>query len=92
MIDLGYDEGGACDILLVSLQFGQTSELQILREKWEARLGTIKYFHSKDYDNFSHGVFVGLSPDACLVYNGSRGRERNAGNNLPRSAVSPVCR
>lgn len=61
MIDLGYDEGGACDILLVSLQFGQTSELQILREKWEARLGTIKYFHSKDYDNFSHGVFVSLS-------------------------------
>jgi len=60
MIDLGYDEGGAGEILLVSLQFGDTSELRTLKEKWNIRLGNVAYFHSKEFKNISDGVFSGL--------------------------------
>lgn len=61
-IDLGYDESGSGDTLLVSMQLGVTEQAKKLKRKWRARLRAagVEYFHAKEFDNFSHGVFSGL--------------------------------
>jgi len=59
-IDLGYDESGAGDTLLVSVQLGITNQAKKLRRKWKGKLraADVEYFHAKEFDNFSHGVNV----------------------------------
>jgi hypothetical protein len=61
-IDLGYDEGGSGDTLLVSMQFGIVEQAKKLKRKWRGRLrdAGVEYFHAKDFENFSSGVFAGL--------------------------------
>ena len=61
-IDLGYDESGSGDTLLVSMQLGVTDQAKKLRRKWKGKLraADVEYFHAKEFDNFSHGVFAGL--------------------------------
>jgi hypothetical protein len=56
-IDMGYDEGGSGDTLLVSCQISITEQAKKLKRKWKSRLENLKYFHSKDFDNYSQGVF-----------------------------------
>jgi hypothetical protein len=57
-VDLGYDESGAGDILLVSVQVGITEQAKKLKRHWKSRLGNLEFFHSKDFGNYSHGVFA----------------------------------
>jgi hypothetical protein len=57
-VDLGYDEGGADDILLISVQMAITEQAKTLKRQWKAALGNVEYFHSKDLWNFSSGVFT----------------------------------
>jgi len=61
-IDLGYDESGSGDTLLVSVQLGISDQAKKLKRKWRARLRAagVDYFHSKEFANFRHGVFNGL--------------------------------
>jgi hypothetical protein len=69
-IDLGYDEGGSGDDLLVSVQVGITQQARKLKRRWKARLPEgLLYFHSKDFGNFSGGVFTkaGLDEAARTV-------------------------
>lgn len=56
-VDLGYDEGGANDTLLVSVQIATTEQAKKLKRHWKAALGNVEYFHSKDLWNFTSGVF-----------------------------------
>jgi len=62
-IDLGYDESGADDTLLVSMQLGITEQAKKLKRKWKAslRAAEVDYFHAKEFNNFSYGVFTGLN-------------------------------
>lgn len=62
-VDLGFDESGDGDILLVSMQLGIIEQAKRLKRKWKSKLSHagVSYFHSSEYDNFSHGVFKGLS-------------------------------
>ena len=63
MFDFGFDEGGTSgETLLVSAQFGSTASMARLERGWKTALskGGVPFFHSKDYYNFTHGVFVGL--------------------------------
>jgi hypothetical protein len=64
-IDLGFDESGSGDILLVSMQLAVREQAKKLHRQWEKALNEtgIKYFHSKEFGNFSHGVFTGISRD-----------------------------
>jgi hypothetical protein len=61
-IDLGYDESGSEDTLLVSMQLGVTEQAKRLKRKWKARLrdAGVEFFHAKEFGNFSHGVFSGM--------------------------------
>jgi hypothetical protein len=61
-IDLGYDESGSGDTLLVSMQLGITEQAKRLKRKWMGKLNNagIEYFNAKEFGNFSHGVFAGL--------------------------------
>jgi hypothetical protein len=61
-IDLGYDESGSDDTLLVSVQLGITEQAKKLKRQWRTKLKVagIEYFHAKEFNNFSHGVFAGL--------------------------------
>lgn len=56
--DLGYDEGGSGDTLLVSVQVGIVEQARRFKRHWKKRLGDLAYFHSKDFRNFSGGVFT----------------------------------
>lgn len=56
--DLGYDEGGSGDDLLVSVQIGITQQARRFRRHWRKRLGAVEYFHSKDLWNFTQGPFT----------------------------------
>jgi hypothetical protein len=64
-VDLGYDESGEVggDILIVSAQLGITKSVRRMAKLWkkELRKSRIPYFHSKDYRNYSGGVFRDLS-------------------------------
>ncbi len=63
-IDLGCDEGGNKDYLVVSAQFGINGEAKKLKDKWKERLpAKLPYFHSKDFKNRTNGSFAkaGLS-------------------------------
>ncbi len=61
--DLGYDEGGADDTLLVSVQIALTEQARKFKRHWKAALGSVPYFHSKDLWNFSSGVFADAGLD-----------------------------
>lgn len=56
-IDLGCDESGSGDRLLVSAQVGIYEQAKKLKKEWRKCLGSIEYFHGVDFDNHSHGVF-----------------------------------
>jgi hypothetical protein len=58
-IDLGYDESGSDDVLLVTFQLSITEQARKLRRKWRSMLreARIPYFHSKEFNTPSHGVF-----------------------------------
>jgi hypothetical protein len=58
-IDLGIDEGGSGDVLLVSAQVGITAQAKKLKKSWKNRLPeSLPYFHSVDFDNRTAGVFA----------------------------------
>ncbi len=60
-IDLGYDEGGSGDTLLVSAQVGITDQAKKFKKEWKRRLvdaNDLPYFHSVDFDNYTGGVFT----------------------------------
>ncbi len=62
-VDLGYDEGGCGDTLLVSVQAGIVQKAKKLKTSWKADLNKAKipFFHSVDYSNFDGGQFRGMS-------------------------------
>jgi hypothetical protein len=57
-VDLGFDESGSGDTLLVSVQVGVTEQAKKLKKHWLRRLGNLEYFHSKDFNNYTSGVFT----------------------------------
>jgi hypothetical protein len=58
-IDLGLDEGGSGDNLIVSVQVGVTHQARRLKQLWRQRLPKeLPYFHSKDFGNYAGGVFT----------------------------------
>jgi len=57
-VDLGFDESGSGDTLLVSVQVGITEQAKKLKKHWNRRLGTLEYFHSKDFNNYTSGIFT----------------------------------
>lgn len=61
-IDLGYDESGHGDRLLISMQLAITDQAKKLKRQWDKRLkkDSIPYFHAKEFSNYSYGVFAGL--------------------------------
>ena len=58
--DLGYDESGSGDILIVSVQVAITEQARKLKRQWKSRLGlaNLKHFHAKDFGNYTGGVFT----------------------------------
>ena len=62
-IDLGFDESGSSDTLLVSVQLTVVHQNRKLRRQWKNRLleDGVEYFHSCEFDNMSSGVFADLS-------------------------------
>jgi hypothetical protein len=62
-VDLAYDESGEGDVLLVSMQIGMTQKAKRMKKLWRKELARagIPYFHSKDFDNYTGGVFRDLS-------------------------------
>lgn len=62
-VDLGYDEGGADDTLLVSVQMAVTEQARKLKRHWKSALGPVPFFHSKDLWNFNGGVFTDAGLD-----------------------------
>lgn len=56
-IDLGCDESGNGDRLLVSVQVGIYEQAKKFKKEWKKRLWPVEYFHGVDFDNHSHGVF-----------------------------------
>jgi hypothetical protein len=68
-IDLGYDESGSGDTLLVSVQLGVTEQAKKLKRKWRAKLraADVEYFHANEFDNFSRCVIsLASSISTCL--------------------------
>src|SRR5687767_11887471 len=65
--DLGYDESGEGNSLIVSLQLSTVERAKKLKKHWHTKLGSVEYFHSKEFNNFSKGVFAGLNRDERLV-------------------------
>lgn len=57
-VDLGFDEGGSGDTLLVSVQIAITEQAKKFKRHWKARLGDLPFFHSKDFKNYTSGVFT----------------------------------
>jgi hypothetical protein len=66
VLDIGIDEGGAKNTLLTSAQFGSTASMRRVNRLWKKALNEsgVTFFHSKDFGNFDHGVFAGLSSSA----------------------------
>lgn len=64
-IDIGYDESGNGDILVVSAQLAFIEQAKKLKRQWKALLGNLEYWHSVDFDNYTQGVFsdAGLTRD-----------------------------
>jgi hypothetical protein len=62
-VHLGYDESGADDILLVSVQMTVTEQARKLKRQWRSALGNVECFHSKDLCNFTSGVFTAAGLD-----------------------------
>jgi hypothetical protein len=62
-VDIGFDESGSHDILLLAAQVGLVQKSRKLKTVWKSILGDsrVPFFHSVDYDNFSKGVFCHLS-------------------------------
>jgi hypothetical protein len=62
-VDIGYDESGSVDTLLVTAQVGVVSKARKMKTAWRTLLreAGVPYFHSVDYDNFDDGVFKGLT-------------------------------
>jgi hypothetical protein len=75
-IEIGCDESGANDTLLVSFQLGVTDQAKKLHKRWRKRLALdgVEYFHAKEYGNFDHGVFAGLDRNkrAALLHDLSK--------------------
>ena len=67
-VDMGFDESGSHDILLVSVQVGVVQRAKKLKTAWKTilRENCVPYFHSVDYDNFDKGVFRHLDREAAL--------------------------
>jgi hypothetical protein len=66
-IDLGCDEGGSGDNLLVSVQLGVTLEARKMKNAWRSRLPkSLPYFHSVDFGDQTTGIFskAGLDKSA----------------------------
>jgi hypothetical protein len=61
--DFGYDEGGADDTLLVSVQIALTEQARKFKWHWKSALGNVEYFHSKELWNFTSGVFTAAGLD-----------------------------
>jgi hypothetical protein len=63
-VDIGYDEGGeGRKPLLVSMQLATVVRAKKLKKHWRLKLGQVPFFHAKDFNNFSGGVFQGLTPN-----------------------------
>ena len=62
-VDMGFDESGNKDVLLVSAQLGVVQKARVMKTKWKAALREtrVPFFHSVDYDNITKGVFSKLS-------------------------------
>jgi hypothetical protein len=76
MLDLGYDESGERDALLVSCQIGKVGRLRRFSRKWKQAQESagVEYFHAKDYANFSSGPFKGLNGKKRFKLLGKLGR------------------
>ncbi|HEY1801893.1 MAG TPA: hypothetical protein VGG46_13240 [Terriglobales bacterium] len=64
-VDMGFDESGSHDILLLSVQVGVVQKARRMKTAWKTLLreAKIPFFHSVDYGNFSKGIFKHLSRD-----------------------------
>lgn len=62
-VDLGFDESGEGDVLLVSMQIGSAKKNKRMKKLWQKELGKarVPYFHSRDFNNYAGGVFRDLS-------------------------------
>lgn len=62
MLDYGFDESGKGNRLIVSAQIGRSDRLRRFSRKWQSVLekADIPYFHSKDFNNYSSGIFKSL--------------------------------
>lgn len=69
VIDIATDEGGNTPMLFVSTHVGETSEMRLLTQKWECRLAVdgVTHFHSKYFENYDRGPFVGLSAEKRMA-------------------------
>ena len=57
-IDLGYDESFGGDTLIVSAQVGITEQVRGMNRQWKLLLGSLKYFHSKELNNYTSLKFL----------------------------------
>lgn len=64
-LDIGFDESGSGDVLLVSLQLGTVQRARKLKTRWQAELNKvdIPFFHSKDFRNLKGGIFKKLTAE-----------------------------
>jgi hypothetical protein len=64
-LQLGYDESGHGDTLLVSVQVGIVEPAKRLKRQWRNRLGPLPFFHSVDFGNATKGIFsdAGFDPE-----------------------------
>jgi hypothetical protein len=62
-VDMGFDESGSHDVLLLAVQVGVVQKARKMKTSWKTLLRDAKvpFFHSVDYDNFSKGVFSHLA-------------------------------
>jgi hypothetical protein len=62
-VDVAFDESGEGDVLLVSMQIGMTEKAKRMKKLWWTELAKagIPYFHSKDFHNYTGGIFRDLS-------------------------------
>lgn len=64
-VELGFDESGEGDVLLVSMQVGSSDKAKRMKKLWQKELkkAGIPYFHSRDFRNYSGGVFRDLNEE-----------------------------
>lgn len=62
-VDMGFDESGSHDVLLLSVQVGVVQKSKRMKTAWKTLLRNAKvpFFHSVDYGNISKGVFAHLN-------------------------------